>query len=175
MKWDSPFWNATMELYRLILSSQYLNKPLKGIIRGEFQKEYDKAIKNLYVGESALNDLFRFLLTEKGIIRGTLESELTPEEKEARNGDILGITTEEARKALEEAKKRLEEKARLAPVLEADKKLVEAKRLVESRRMVVEKAQKEREIPVEAFKEAEALVKQAEDELKKSKAQAGIK
>lgn len=165
MKYDHVLWDHIMAIMQHVIEHPRMEQK-GGFLRGDLSKIYNQAVTELYLTKDQIRAFIEFAINEQFIIPDHWFPDMTEAEREVKNGDIKGVTTAEAKRAVEAAQKRLEERERMRPVTEAQAALDQAKSSLEATERAAILAEEEKKRPEKELSEAQAALKQAEKELK---------
>lgn len=172
MRYDHEIWDVMMHLFEY--AERELEKKQKGTMLSEVRKLHEDAINTFTLHPDAMSWFLRYFISEECLNAPPGLDRLSDAETEATQGDIKASSTKEGKRAVVQAQKRLEEQARMGPVLVAQAKLKEAEKVRQERESAIQEAKAERDRPslelkeaAKAEKAAEAAVKEAEEAVKK--------
>ena len=166
MKYDHEMWDVIMKLF------DYAEKRLEerggGIMLAEVSKLHEQAMNGFSLHRDQIAWFLQYFSGEDCLNVPPGLDRLDDAEVEASKGDIQASSTENGKKAVKAAQKRLEERERMRPVIEAEEKLRAAEQIRKDKDIAAQRDKDERDRPGRELKEAQKAEQAAEDEVKKA-------
>ena len=168
MKYDHELWDTIMTL--MDYAERKLEAHGNGVMLAEVRSLHEQAMNEFSLHKDQIMWFLSYLGEEHYILPAPGMDSLTEAEVEATQGDIKASSTKEGKRAVEEAQKRLGERVRLAPVLEAQEKLKQVENARKEKELAVQLDKEKRDRPKRELDEARKAEKAAGDEVKKAEA-----
>ena len=169
MKYDHEMWNTIMAMM------SYAERKLDGVMLAEVRGLHESAMNSFTLSMNQIAWFLEYFSGENHLNPPHGLDRLNDAETEAsQSDDLQASSTENGKKSVKEAQRRIDERKRLRPVTESQEKLEQTKDARQEKELAVQRDKTERERPAQeltaarkAEKAAEEAVKKAEEAVKK--------